>query len=143
MRFSELIPTLQISISPVILISGIGLLLLSMTNRLGRVIDRARQIAVARRQAESDSEKRIEEQFQMLIRRATLLRRSIILAVVSVLVAALLIITLFVTALSRSDIGWPVVVLFTFAMITLIASLVIFIQDLNLSLEALKLDTMR
>jgi hypothetical protein len=143
MRFSELIPTLQISISPVILISGIGLLLLSMTNRLGRVIDRARQIAGARRQAESGSEKRVEEQFQMLIRRATLLRRAIILSVVSVLVAALLIITLFVTALARSDLGWPIVVLFTFAMITLIASLVFFIQDLNLSLEAMKLDTMQ
>ena len=39
---TELIPILQIAIGPVILISGVGLLLLSMTNRLGRAIDRAR-----------------------------------------------------------------------------------------------------
>jgi hypothetical protein len=39
---TELIPVLQMAIGPVILISGVGLLLLSMTNRLGRVIDRAR-----------------------------------------------------------------------------------------------------
>jgi hypothetical protein len=32
---AELIPILQIAIGPVILISGVGLLLLSMTNRLG------------------------------------------------------------------------------------------------------------
>ncbi|MFN9975717.1 MAG: DUF2721 domain-containing protein, partial [Phycisphaerae bacterium] len=31
----DLIPVLQVAIGPVILISGVGLLLLSMTNRLG------------------------------------------------------------------------------------------------------------
>jgi hypothetical protein len=34
---------LRDAIGPVILISGVGLLLLTMTNRLGRAIDRARQ----------------------------------------------------------------------------------------------------
>ena len=42
MPVRDLIPILQVAIGPVILISGVGLLLLSMTNRLGRVIDRAR-----------------------------------------------------------------------------------------------------
>jgi len=37
---TELIPVLQVAIGPVVLISGIGLLILSMTNRFGRVIDR-------------------------------------------------------------------------------------------------------
>src|SRR4051812_29821403 len=44
MRLHDLVPTIQVAIGPVILISGVGLLLLSMTNRLGRVIDRARQL---------------------------------------------------------------------------------------------------
>ena len=38
----EIVPVLQVATGPVILISGIGLLLLTMTNRLGRTIDRAR-----------------------------------------------------------------------------------------------------
>ena len=42
---SDIIPVLQVAIGPVILISGVGLLLLTMTNRLGRCIDRARQLA--------------------------------------------------------------------------------------------------
>ena len=42
LTLTELIPILQIAVGPVILISGVGLLLLSMTNRLGRAIDRAR-----------------------------------------------------------------------------------------------------
>lgn len=44
MSLTQLIPTLQLAIGPVILISGVGLLLLSMTNRFGRIIDRARAL---------------------------------------------------------------------------------------------------
>ena len=40
----QIIPVLRDAIGPVILISGVGLLLLTMTNRLGRAIDRARQL---------------------------------------------------------------------------------------------------
>ena len=39
----QIIPELRDAIGPVILISGVGSLLLTMTNRLGRAIDRARQ----------------------------------------------------------------------------------------------------
>ena len=45
MRLIDLVPILQMAVGPVILISGVGLLLLSMTNRLGRVIDRSRLLA--------------------------------------------------------------------------------------------------
>ena len=45
MLISQLLPTLQVAIGPVVLISGIGLLILSMTNRFGRVIDRGRILA--------------------------------------------------------------------------------------------------
>src|SRR5579859_2639184 len=38
----DLIPVLQVAIGPVILISGVGLLLLTLTNRLGRAVDRSR-----------------------------------------------------------------------------------------------------
>ena len=41
--FEQIIPELQDAIGPVILISGVGLLLLTKTNRLGRAIDRAQQ----------------------------------------------------------------------------------------------------
>ena len=39
--FVHLIPILQLAIAPVILISGVGLLLLTLTNRFGCVLDRA------------------------------------------------------------------------------------------------------
>jgi hypothetical protein len=141
MRFVELVPVLQLAIGPVILISGIGLLLLSMTNRFGRVIDRTRQMAEAARHTSSPNQGRFQSQIQMLRRRANLLRLAIIFAVTSVLLAALLVITVFVTALLQSDAALHIVILFLACMPLLILSLVTFILDLNLSLEAMHLDT--
>ena len=74
MRLIDLIPILQVAIGPVILISGGGLLLLSMTNRLGRVIDRSRLIVEARRKAPEAERARFSSQLEVLSRRARLVR---------------------------------------------------------------------
>jgi hypothetical protein len=50
MTLDQLIPVLQMAIGPTILISGVGMLLLVMTNRLGRTIDRARHVVAILRQ---------------------------------------------------------------------------------------------
>ena len=42
MPLDHLVPILRVSIGPVILFSGIGLLILSMTNRFGRIIEPTR-----------------------------------------------------------------------------------------------------
>jgi len=140
MRLMDLVPILQMAIGPVILISGVGLLLLSMTNRLGRVIDRSRLIAEARRNGEVSERDRLSSQLAILSRRARLVQSAIILATLSVLLAGVLIILLFLAALLRLEAGAAVVVLFVGCMGSLIASLVVFIADINLSLSALKLE---
>ncbi len=58
MPLDELIPILQVAIGPVILISGVGLLLLSMTNRFGRVTDRSRTLLENLRQADKETRER-------------------------------------------------------------------------------------
>ena len=45
LTLQQLIPVIQTAVGPVILISGVGLLLLSITNRFGRIVDRARLLA--------------------------------------------------------------------------------------------------
>jgi hypothetical protein len=137
---SELVPVLQIAIGPVILISGVGLLLLSMTNRLGRAIDRARILHSEWLQAESLVQKRIVAQLQILWRRADIIRKAIILASLSLLLAACLIITLFAATLLRWDAGGVIVSLFVGCLVALIGSLILFISDVNQSLSALRLE---
>lgn len=135
----QLIPELRDAIGPVILISGVGLLLLTMTNRLGRAIDRARQLKVESARS-GHSHQQVREQVAIIYRRAKLIRWSIILAAISALLAAVLIITLFITAVFQWQYGFVVSALFIGCMVALSASLVAFILDINLSLHALKLE---
>ena len=125
---------------PVILISGVGLLLLSMTNRLGRAIDRARILRVEWTRAEEPARERTVAQLRILWRRADIIRRSIFLAALSLLLAACLIITLFAAALLRWDAGAVIIGLFAGCLLALIGSLVLFIWDVNQALAALRLE---
>lgn len=139
-RLSELLPALQVAVAPVILISGVGLLLLSLTNRFGRAVDRARHLRQDLGQASDAERRQLTEQVDNLYRRARLIRTAIVMAAASELFAALLIITLFVGQL----LSWPVALavgpLFVLCLAALIVSLLAFMLDIRLSLAALKLE---
>lgn len=138
----QLIPVLQTAIGPVILISGVGLLLLTMTNRLGRAIDRARALAGALPSTKGEAIVAVTAQLGIFWRRARLIRLAITLASLSALLAAILIIVLFVTALWNLNTAWFIWGIFVLCMTCLILSLVVFIHDTNQSLAALKMELM-
>ena len=140
LSLEALIPTLQLAIGPVILISGVGLLLLCMTNRFARVIDRARLVAANCDIVEKDQLEICYAKLGILSQRARILRVSIAMAAFSVLLVAVLVILLFGGALFRLEIAGVIVALFVGCMCSLIGSLVFFIRDVNLSLKALWLD---
>jgi hypothetical protein len=137
---AELIPVLQVAVGPAILISGLGLLLLSMTNRFSRAVDRSRILSRELREMPPEDRGRILSQIRILSRRAMLIQQGIILASASLLMAAVLIIALFFIALFRLNAAWLIIALFIACLIFLIGSLVAFIRDVNHSLEALKLE---
>lgn len=137
---SELIPILQVAIGPVILISGVGLLLLSMTNRFGRVIDRSRQLSFELRHAKDGERDAVLSQIEVLATRARLVKQAITFATMSVLFAAVLVITLFLSAVLRWEGGIPVVVLFICCLTCLVVAILMFQRDINLSLAALKFE---
>ena len=139
MTVEQLVPLLQLAIGPVIVISGVGLVLLSMTNRYARVIDRARALAAALRAGDGEPS-RSREQLAILERRARRLRTAIALTSLSLLLVALLVICLFVLSLLELDAAGLVIGLFTACLLALIAALVLFILDVNASLAALRLE---
>lgn len=138
MRLADLIPMLQISIGPVILISGVALILGSINNRLGRTIDRSRHLAEARFRTTDAQQRTVQdEQLKILWRRAHILQIAITLAASSVLCAALLIITLFIGAVCRFEIAALAIALFVSCLACMIGSLIYFLRDINMSLHAL------
>jgi hypothetical protein len=137
---SELIPVRQIAIAPVILISGVGLLLLSLTNRFGHAVDRTRQIHREMHQAAAADRSRLANQVEVIYQRARLIQISIVMGALSALFAAMLILALFVTALMKWQSTVIISLIFICCLVSLIAALITFIMDIRLSLKALKLE---
>ncbi len=138
--YRELIPVLQVAIGPVILISGVGLLLLTLSNRFGRAVDRSRQLGREMREAPPEEKRRLAGQVEVLYQRARLIRLSITFAASSVLLASVLIIVLFLTVLIKLEAGLAIILLFVACLGALIVSLAAFLRDIQLSLQALKVE---
>ncbi len=135
-----LLAALQASVSPVVLISGIGLLLLSMTNRLGRVVDRSRALA---RDAHHDNltkaeRRQLRVQIRILYQRGRMLVAAIGLCVLSLFLVAVLVGYLFIHFTAGITVpGLPYMV-FVMALAALIASLAMFLVDVLVTLRALR-----
>ncbi|CAA6815324.1 MAG: Unknown protein [uncultured Campylobacterales bacterium] len=139
MTLEQIMLVLQLSIGPVIVISGVGLLLLSMTNRYARVIDRCRSLSQIIHN-ENYSGHKSKYQLDIFVKRASILRLSIIFASFSLLFAAFLIICLFIISLFELTALFLIVIVFSACLVSLILSLIIFIVDINISLRALKIE---
>jgi Protein of unknown function (DUF2721) len=137
---AQMIPVLQTAIGPMILISGLGLILLTTTNRLGRTIDRVRILTAELPTATENKHAKISAQLTILFRRARLIRMAILLSSLSALAAAILIIVIFLTALWQLEAAWLIGFLFILCMLCLIGALIFVILDINQSLAALKLE---
>jgi hypothetical protein len=127
----------QASISPVALVSGVGLLILSQTNRFSRITDRLRELSRLRRSGAA-GDRRLESQIDIFHRRARLLRLAISAAVACVLFASVLVLFLFAMAVLDVGLHLVVLLLFTLSLFSLIASLALFLWDMHLSLKAVQ-----
>lgn len=127
----DVFQALQLAVSPVILISAYGLLLLSMTNRLGRAIDRARNLAREGSHAK-------KEQIAIIARRAVWIRSAIVFTSIALIAAALLVLVLFVSVHLTFDISPAVLILFLGSLASLVIGLVYFLIDIFASLNAMK-----
>ena len=134
---------LQLSVSPVVLISGVGLLLLSVTNRLGRSIDRSRTLANELDHEDVKVARAGKEQLKILMLRAGYLRLSVSLIVASVFCSCVMILFLFVVIFF--DVQWEYGVLAAFCMslMSLLGAMIYLLADIFLSLKALKFEVAR
>jgi hypothetical protein len=134
---------LQFSVLPVVLISGVGLLLLSFTNRLGRTIDRARAVARELPSVPKDDKGDAEKQLEILIRRSELLRIAISFSALSILFSSLMIIGLFFLLFVQWSSKHFVLICFFISVLSIILSVGFFLLDVFLTLRALKLEVKR
>jgi hypothetical protein len=131
---------LQACITPVALISGVGLLLLTITNRLGRTIDRTRQLVRELDDIQTSHQQEKEYEIKILYQRSRYLRISIGAMVVSVISSSLIIPVLFFMTLWGHDLRILGYILFILSILSILLSSLYFFRDVILSLHALKLE---
>ena len=136
-NLAMVIRILQVSIAPVVLISGVGLIILSQTNRMAQIITRIRELI-----ASNDPEKtgRNNPQVQLLYKRSKMVRMSIISLLMCIFFDALVIIDIFASSIFGYAHGMPATILFSISLLFLIIGLASFILDVNMNLRAVKLE---
>lgn len=131
---------LQSCISPIVLISGVGLLLLSLTNRLARTIDKSRMIVkeLEDEPVADKDKKRVE--LKILFNRSKILRNSIVSISFSILSSSLIIPILLIMNLFHVNLKFFGILLFLFSVVGIILSAIFLFADVHLTLKALELE---
>jgi len=130
---------IQLAIAPVFLISGVATLLSVLTNRLGRIVDRAR---VLEAKAESHNEQRRTEVLGELMRlsnRARLVNFAITLCTICALLICITIAALFTGTFLPVNLSKLITVLFIAAMVSLFLALMAFLREVITATRALRI----
>jgi hypothetical protein len=139
-NISDLLIVLQTSLAPCVLISGVGLLVLSMTNRLGRPIDRIRALTGEIKQVDGMQKVVLLEEIDILYKRARLLQAAVTFSVLSIFFVATIIFSIFITVTFGAGLEEIIEIQFSASLFALVISLVLFVWDIQLSLNSIKIE---
>lgn len=123
------------------LISGVGLILLSLTNRLGRTIDRSRLLSSELRQVSGKRKGILVAELKILYRRNKYLKSAMAGIAFSILTSSLLIPVLLIMNLTSLDLSFLGSLLLVLSIGGIIVSAIYLFADVSLSLKALDLET--
>ena len=130
---------IDISVAPVFLLAGISGLLMVLTNRLARTIDRSRSLQAAHsRQVSPEHKSIIEREMANLLKRSRFINLSINFATVSALLVCVVIITLFLGSLINANVAFAVASLFIICMIMLVAAFTCFLGEVFVAGRSLR-----
>jgi hypothetical protein len=129
---------IQSSVAPVFLLSGVAATLGVLTNRLARIVDRARKLE-ERYEAHPGSAKQLHADLAVLAKRAGYINVAISLCAIAALLVALVVVTLFANAFLGSELGWLIALLFVAAMVCLSAAFIAFFIEVRLAMRELRI----
>lgn len=136
----EIMDALKACVAPCVLISGAGLLILSVSNRLARPIDRIRSILSHIKENPDKASDSAKKQIKIFYKRCEFLRASIAFATWHVICVSLIMLVLFLSVAFQIQVAAYVSALFVIGLVCLICSLVFFLLDIRLTLRSLAIE---
>lgn len=131
---STVAQTIQVAVAPVFLFAGISGLLMVLTTRLGRIIDRARVVESRIPHAHREEQKELfRAEASALWRRIRLMNWSIRLCVGGALMICLVVVTLFVGDITHANVGAVIATFFVGAMFLIISGLLCLLYEVGIS----------
>lgn len=131
---------IQVALTPVFLISAIGVTLNVLTSRLARIVDRARamedQLLSDTRPPESAT---LHRQLAVAARRARLINGAILMITLAALFIAMVVVMLFLNAFIRWDLSAFIAAMFILSMLSLAGSLLSFLIEVRLATKTLRI----
>jgi CBS domain containing-hemolysin-like protein len=131
---------IQVALTPIFLISAIGVTLNVLTSRLARIVDRARAMEdILRRPDAAQAGRDLHAVLGVLARRARYINAAITLITLSALFIALVVVMLFVNAFLRWDLSAFIACLFILSMVSLCAALLAFLIEVRIATTTLQI----
>jgi hypothetical protein len=139
-RPSDIAHAIQLAVAPVFLLSAVGVTLSVLTNRLGRIIDRARVLEDrVRENGPPAAAAHDHAALATLSRRAKLVNLALSLSTSCALLVCLVIALLFLESLFGADLSSVVALLFVGAMLAFIGGLVAFLREIFVATQSLRI----
>jgi hypothetical protein len=131
---------IQVALTPIFLISAIGVILNVLTSRLARIVDRARTTEDRLLQPGYVQDGRdLHEQLKIMERRSRWINSAITLITLSALFIALVVVMLFVNAFLRWDLSAFIACMFILSMLTLASALLCFLIEVRIATNTLRI----
>jgi hypothetical protein len=135
---------IQLALGPVFLISGVGITLSMLTQRLARIVDRARNLETQRESTSSEKKlATIDEDLKVIFRRARHINAAILLATISALLTALVVTLLFASEFTPISVGGVIAGMFVLSMVCLSTAFLMFLLEARIATNALRIGTHR
>jgi hypothetical protein len=125
----EISTVIQLAVAPVFLLTAIGTVIAALNIRLGRAVDRRRDLEAHLVSMPADEQASAREELAVIARRIRLVYYAITAAVTSGLFVCLLIAGAFVGAFVQVSLSYTIGAMFVLAMLALIASLLLFLRE--------------
>lgn len=138
-NISAVAHVIQLSVAPVFLLTAVGTMLSVMTNRLGRIIDRARLLEAKLETALPEAQAKAHAYLATLSRRADLIGHAITLCTSAAVLVCTVIAALFIGDFLRYDMSLPVAILFILAMLLLVVGLLNFLREIFIAKSSVKI----
>ena len=139
LQVGDIAHAIQLALAPVFLLSGIGVMLGVLTNRLARVVDRARKVEESLHARTARDADEAVAQLAVASRRARHINLSISLCTIAALLVALVVALIFSSTFVPISLGVYVATLFVLAMVALVGALLTFLVEIRVATATLRI----